>query len=1004
MIGSPDVLAFTSEGDLGGYPDVQVLPEEFSLPLLPLSHPWTSPAHFNRDFILVAEFSEQVGPLPVRTIPDDPRVIGSFDLNHFSLRIMSVDYQAAAPGPQPHHQTASPSLQTLPRLAFSEDSRVVLGDSKEGAFAYVHHLTLYDLEARGFVRPFCMAYVSADERKIMLQFQELSLRFSRASECLKTGNRRAFACELQRKLHDLEYTRSILQAALQRISNESAEIREEAELQKTANELASVDRSILDHRSLLHQVTSYPNRKLKDPGFLPYDPSLIPETLPLTPDPPSPSYTPQLVSGASLGGGGWSARRFDRRLKPLEELSDCYFLSLTLEQLGNAERRLRGDQSVLHNRRITHRLSRTLSHTQFLFQLWDQEEEEDLEEEGAGLEGGSGVMSHPVVGAGPQSLESFFSCVEEVSIKLETGSGGAEPTLDPEGEGVTAETRPGSVSSGDSIEVLGTERSYRTQGLTHMELRELSGGLGQGEGCDVVRSCAPAEVWMRRDVRSLARRANSEDSIEIISTSDSIFPDDLIFNAITEEEPEEHGIMGSVIQEEEEEEAAGEDTPIQQHSTLGIVVHEEEEQTRHQRILGNIVQTEGKEELEDTPTRLHRTLGIEVRELEEEKPERWDTPAPLSEPQRTLVHQVSVEGSSQQYEGHHANGEVRGQAGRDSRRVVVPDLQVNFSIPLRLDVRGRGSGGRRLLGDTAYRLSVDEASDCMSNISTSPSSSLPPTHLHGNHSASNPRRHQRQRRKAGPGALRFLRQNSFSQNAVFCLLSGRPLVVIGGEEASVRRTVAALSLYLPSPGRYGDAVQPYLATPLQLTDLLTWRLIGIHRTSPTAPSMLHSLARYGRYLAVLDLDQRTLRSPAYHGHLIGRLANPHTLIGRGSTYLLHVESCLAELTAKAFLFSCSPDLSTLTSGRAQSSPGGQAPPICHSHSDLQLPSLPREDDDFTLTQRRRDFLCGRGFSGEDDLRVMHFLSDLIKQHHAGSGPPALRFSYSAVPLHRNITT
>ncbi|XP_071246359.1 guanine nucleotide exchange protein smcr8a-like isoform X1 [Salvelinus alpinus] len=1001
MIGSPDVLAFTSEGDVGGYPDDQDLPEEFSLPLLPPSHPWTSPAHFNRDFILMAEFSEQVGPLPVRTIPDDPGVIGSFDLNHFSVRIMSVDYQAAAPGSQPH-QTASPSLRTLPRLAFSEDSRVVLGDSKEGVFAYVHYLTLYDLEARGFVRPFCMAYVSADERKIMQQFQELSLRFSRASECLKTGNRRAFARELQRKLRDLEYTRSILQAALQRISNESAEIREEAELQKTANELASVDLSILDHRSLLHQVTSYPNRKLKDPGFLPYDPSLIPKTLPLTPDPPSPSYTPQLVSGASLGGGGWSARRFDRRLKPLEELSDCYFLSLTLEQLGNAEYRLRGDQSVLHNRRITRRLSRTLSHTQFLFQLWDQEEEdleEEEEEEGAGLEGGSGVMSHPVewAGAGPPSLESFFSCVEDVSIKLETGSGGAGPTFDPEREEVTAETRTGSVSSGDSIEVLGTERSYRTQGLTHVELSE----LGQGEGCDVVRSRTPAEAGIRRDLRSLARRANSEDSIEVISTSDSIFPDDLIFTAITEEEPEEHGIMGSVIQEEEEEEAAGEDTPIQQHSTLGIVVHEEAAHTRPQRIMDNIVQTEGEEELEDTPTRPHSTLGIEVQELEEEKQERWDTPAPTSEPQGTLVHQVSVEGSSQQYEGHHADGEVRGQAGCDSER-VVPDLQVNFSIPLRIEVTGQGSGGRRLLGDTPYRLSLDEASDCMSYVSTSPSSSLPPTRLHGNRSASNPRRHRHQRRKAGLGALRFLRQNSFSQNAVFCLLSGRPLVVIGGEEGSVRRTVAALSLYLPSPGRYGDAVQPYLATPLQLTDLLTWRLIGIHRKSPTAPSMLHSLARYGRYLAVLDLDQRTLRSPAYHGHLIGRLANPHTLIGRGSTYLLHVESCLAELTAKAFLLSCSPDLSTLTSGGAQSLPGGQAPPICRA--DLQLPRVPREDEDFTLTQRRRDFLCGWGFSGEDDLRVLHFLSDLIKQHHAGSGPPSLRFSYSPAPLHRNTTT
>ncbi|KAK6288455.1 hypothetical protein J4Q44_G00388450 [Coregonus suidteri] len=530
-----------------------------------------------------------------------------------------------------------------------------------------------------------------------------------------------------------------------------------------------------------------------------------------------------------------------------------------------------------------------------------------------------------------------------------------------------------------------------------MEHSELSGGSGQGEGCR-----APADVGMRRGMRSLARRANSEDSIEVISTSDSVFPEDHIFTAITEEEPEEHGIMGSVIQEEKEAAAAG-----QQHSTLGIVVREEKEHTRHQRIMGNIVQAEGEEELEDTPTLPHSTLGIEVQEWEE-KPGRWDTPAPTSEPQGTLVQQVSVEGSSQQYEGHLANGEVGGQAGRGSRRVVVPDLQVNFSTPLSLEVRGQGSAGRWLLGDT--RLSIDEASDCVSYISTSPSSSdppsLPPTHLHGNRSASNPRRHQSQRRKAGLGALRFLRQNSFSQNAVFCLLSGRPLVVIGGEEGSVRRTVAALSLYLPSPGRYGDAVQPCLATPLQLTDLLTWRLIGIHRTSPTAPSMLHSLARYRRYLAVLDLDQRTLRSPTYHGHLIGRLADPRTLIGRGSTYLLHLESCLAELTAKAFLFSFSspPDLSPLTSGRAQSLPGGQAPPpICHGHPDLQVPSVPREDGDFTLTLGRRDFLCGRGFS-VDDIRVMHFLSDLIKQHHAGSGPPSLRFSYSPAPLHRNTTT
>lgn len=139
----------------------------------------------------------QVGPKPVLTIPDDQRVIGSFDLNHFSVRIMSVDYQALGPG-------LTPPTSPGPRLNFSEDSKVILGDSAEDAYVYVHHVTLYDLEARGMVRPFCMAYVCSDQTKLMENFCELSAGFSQASESLKTGNRQAFSSELQRKLQELE--------------------------------------------------------------------------------------------------------------------------------------------------------------------------------------------------------------------------------------------------------------------------------------------------------------------------------------------------------------------------------------------------------------------------------------------------------------------------------------------------------------------------------------------------------------------------------------------------------------------------------------------------------------------------------------------------------------------------------------------------------------------------------------------------------------------------------
>uniref|UniRef100_A0AAV2KFQ2 UDENN FLCN/SMCR8-type domain-containing protein n=1 Tax=Knipowitschia caucasica TaxID=637954 RepID=A0AAV2KFQ2_KNICA len=263
MIGSPDVVAFTKEEDYGQsnpepWPPV---PEEFSIPLYPPvdSNPWakTSYAKFTKDFILISEFSEQVGPQPLLTIPDEPKVCGTFDLNYFSLRIMSVDYQASFVG--------HPPGSAYPRLSFVEDSRVVLGDSKEGAFAYVHHLTLYDLEARGFVRPFCMAYVSADERKIMLQFQELSLRFSQASECLKAGNRRAFAKELQRKLQDLEYTHSVLQQE-EGIQREAGlQTRYSAHAVEKANELANVEKSIYEHRDLLKQITSYHQRPRRDP-------------------------------------------------------------------------------------------------------------------------------------------------------------------------------------------------------------------------------------------------------------------------------------------------------------------------------------------------------------------------------------------------------------------------------------------------------------------------------------------------------------------------------------------------------------------------------------------------------------------------------------------------------------------------------------------------------------------------------------------------------------------
>uniref|UniRef100_A0A3B3U758 Smith-Magenis syndrome chromosomal region candidate gene 8 protein homolog n=1 Tax=Poecilia latipinna TaxID=48699 RepID=A0A3B3U758_9TELE len=825
MIGSPDLLPFTGSGGFeeeGEEPGVHTLPEEFSVRLLPPHNPWSTAAQFHRDFILVAEFSEQVGPKPVLTIPNNPKIIGSFDLNHFSVRIMSVDYQASGPG------HTSPALSG-PRLNFSEDSRVILGDSADDSFAYVHHLTLYDLEARGMVRPFCMAYVCSDQRKLMENFSELSECFSQASDSLKTGNRQAFSSELQRKLQELESFLLLLTKKENVISmfciwmnpSDRCRYRRRALLQDThastgaggrADELEALEHLILNHRELLRQVTSYPNRKLQQPDFLPYD----------TADLQSEPSSPCLPSTASC--------RSESLLKPLEELCNFYFLSLVKNQLADTERRLRGDRSVLRTDRVSQLLSRKLKLTNFLFELCcpvDAEEEEEEDE-------AERVMGNTVGAVERQSEKhsvELFSCVEEIQIKME-GVGGGRVTPDPS----TSTDMMGSVSSSDSIEVLGTEKSYRSQWAIVSDSRAGDAGI--------------------RRLRASARRANSEDSIEVLSTTESIVPDDL--SAITEEEAEHHTLTNGFEEEEESEAGSG-------------------------------------DAVESRQKKLRPVFDLHVKM------------APKS---------VVAEGA----------------------------LRTLPCAPVRL-------------------LSVDEFSDCTSFTS----SSEPPSPTTANLTSTCVDK-KRKRRRAGLRALRFIKQLSFSQHAIFCLLIGRPLVVIGGDEQLVRKLVDGLRLFLPAPGADGSAVMSCLATPLQLTDLLTWRLIGIHRSSSSASSsILQSLTHLSRYIAVLDLDQKTLRCPSYAGSLAGFLASPHTGISRGLTYLLHLESCLTALANRVLL-----QTFTAASQRyraiAEEKDSQQAPQLCCS---------------------------------ENDFQVMHFLTDLITQRHTRHGPPPFRFSYSSVQLHRN---
>lgn len=899
MIGSPDVVAFTKEDDFGEiFPDPCVLPEEFSVPLFNhATNPWTKTtyAKFSKDFILISEFSEQVGPQPLLTIPDGSKVCGTFDLNYFSLRIMSVDYQASFVG--------HPPGSNYPKLNFVEDSKVVLGDSKEGAFAYVHHLTLYDLEARGFVRPFCMAYISADERKIMQQFQKLSSLFSKASECLKCGNRKAFANELLKKLRDLEYTRSVLhkETELQKMNNGCYS----TQAIEKANELANVEKSIYEHKDLLRQITSYPSRKRKDPECVAFEPEKPTDMndvdLALSSSPSAledktaagdeadqrPSYTPQLIKAKS-------AKCFDKRLKTLEELCESTFFHHTMDQLKSIERSFRGDLCYIYTSQIDRALVKQQKLTSFVF-----EEEEDWQEEGPTKQyeaAGLPVVHQPPsvsdISAEPMSLESYSSCVDTIQIKTEPEFAEGPPESSP--SDFTQETSEDALDT-ETKGSFGSDRSIEAASPGNLQMQ-------YPDTVDVGANTSIKECTMMADSAFLDQYA--ADSLSALHETPSV--------------------------------QTGGDGDVHTFPSLANDMVMNHAAVVYQT--GSIVQVDAA-----------CCIGQEGFIGEE----------PLSKPPQddcgdTVVKQepLSLLQRDPALQGDYVLGEPALES--PTTALSLPELNSNT------------------LCEEMARINVEDASDTTSYMSTSASSDRAQSPFcHGNPVT------LKQKKRAGQSALKFIRQYPFAQQAIFCLLSGRTLVVLGAEEGTVKKLVNALSIFVPNLGKYGEIVQPWLSTPFQLTDLHRWKLIGLQRmASPTGSSILHALSRYSRYIGILDTDNKTLRCPPYKGTLLGRMADHRTQIKRGSTYFLHVQSILTQLTSKAFLFT-----------------------FCHH---LHLP-VGAEDEE-SVVARRTSFLHHLGYS-EEESKIVHFLSELIKQHYIqgpskGASQSVLRFNYTTSYLYK----
>lgn len=180
--------------------------------------------------------------------------------------------------------------------------------------------------------------------------------------------------------------------------------------------------------------------------------------------------------------------------------------------------------------------------------------------------------------------------------------------------------------------------------------------------------------------------------------------------------------------------------------------------------------------------------------------------------------------------------EVMPHLGQSSRPLPLQTLVVNQEPQALLPLKGdyavgspcseRPTAGLELpsglFGDAVSHCSVEDGSDCTMSASTGSDQAASPLGYGGVVTL-------RQRKKAGQGALRFVRQYPFALQALWCLLSGRTLVVLGADEGRVRRLVAALALFVPGPGKCGERVQAWLSSPFTLTDLERWKLIGLQR-------------------------------------------------------------------------------------------------------------------------------------------------------------------------------
>ncbi|KAG5277609.1 hypothetical protein AALO_G00089370 [Alosa alosa] len=519
----------------------------------------------------------------------------------------------------------------------------------------------------------------------------------------------------------------------------------------------------------------------------------------------------------------------------------------TLDSLCAIQLRFRDDASLLAHQRECASLLPRLSTTNFLFEDPPPRQQHTS-------------PSNPL----HDDDVADVSCVEAVPIKLEVSQSHGSPSVhvttlptQDEEDGVSMET--GSNSSGDSIEVLATERSLRDDPVAmERSLRDDPIAMETSWVPAVQQPVALATRWG-------AQRTDSQDSsIEVLSRDHSFLWEDF--------RPADglpHGLMGTVVQEEEEEEEDWQGdvrTVVQEEEDLAGNVGSFQDNAEQQRFMGTVVQHNAEQHgfmgtvVQDNEEQ-HRFMGTVVQDNEEQQRFMGTVVQDNAEQQRFMGTVVQHNAEQQRFMGTVVQHNAEQQRFMGT---VVRECRFSLCTPTKLDLH--------LHDDISQEACPLHLHDDMSQEVCPLARLLPlcPIGQKDRDSALPSCASWRCGWNKGNAALGLVRSWGHAHHAVFSLLIGRPLVVLGSDEEKI-------------------------------TDLLEFGIIGLNRRScQSSPSMPLCLQRYARYLSILDADHMTLRCPAYHGALIGPLTKPQSQLREGGTYALLVQSALTRLAARAF--------------------------------------------------------------------------------------------------------